>query len=91
MQEPLYIPLTLYKFFIFQSILTKVNNEGMEVLSLSDMKFLRNLGQVKGQPDIEDLQQAWEGEKQSLVSAIQALRHLLGETQRTQDSNKVCL
>ena len=58
------------------------------MLSLSELQFLRGLGNAH--PDVGNLQRAWEEEKHSLLAAVQALKDLLAETQKTPDINKVC-
>ena len=60
------------------------------MLSLSEMEFLRHHhDNVPAGGDMATLQQAWEAEKHSLLSAIQSLKDLLAETQRADNVSRV--
>ena len=71
---------------LFQHMLDQVSNEGVKVLSLSELQgsTTRGLG-----AEFAELKQAWSEERESLVSAVHALKELLSETQKTADTSKV--
>ena len=61
----------------------------MKVLSLSEATGQQAPGYVPTPAEYEELKRAWADERESLVSAVQALKELLSETQRTSDTSKV--
>ncbi|XP_041478485.1 pericentrin-like isoform X3 [Lytechinus variegatus] len=67
-----------------QSVLARLHSEGLQVLSLSDLRYLRQATSprpsVRRGTDIASLQNAWQNEKQALLDAIQALKDLITQT-----------
>ena len=69
-------------------MLNRLHNEGLQVLTLSDLRYLRQ--QTSPRPDVQDgtdvrtLQDAWEAEKHALLDAIQALKDLISEANKGQ-------
>ncbi|XP_072179273.1 uncharacterized protein [Diadema setosum] len=67
-----------------QSVLARLHSEGLQVLSLSDLRYLRQatspLPSVRRGTDVASLQSAWQNEKQALLDAIQALKDLITQT-----------
>ena len=63
------------------NVLEKVSAEGVRLLSLSEARAAG--------AEFAELKQAWSDERESLVSAVAALRGLLAQTQRTTDTSKV--
>nr|XP_006825094.1 PREDICTED: A-kinase anchor protein 9-like [Saccoglossus kowalevskii] len=67
-----------------QALLNRVYNEGLQVLSLSDLVYLRRHSSPRPKTpegaDLGTLQQAWESEKHTLLAAIQALKDLISQT-----------
>lgn len=64
-----------------QSVLARLHSEGLQVLSLSDLRYLRQATSPRPSArrgtDIATLQNAWQNEKQALLDAIQALKDLI--------------
>ena len=75
--------------FLLQNILGRVHGEAMEVLTTSEREFLEKHGRLPS--EAEKQEHAWQDEKRSLLSSINALKRLLVETQRTSDASKVLL
>ncbi|XP_033640014.1 A-kinase anchor protein 9-like isoform X2 [Asterias rubens] len=75
-----------------QAVLNRLHNEGLQVLTLSDLRYLRQ--QTSPRPDVQDrtdvrtLQDAWEAEKHALLDAIQALKDLISEANKGQWKEK---
>ena len=69
-------------------MLDKVSNEGVKVLGLSEVQGSSSRGMGV---EFAELKQAWSEERESLVSAVHALKELLRKTQKTSDSSKVRL
>ena len=65
----------------FQTVLNRLHNEGLQVLSLSDLRYLQQ--QTTARPNVQDgtdlvlLQDAFAREKEALLDAIQALKDLV--------------
>ncbi|XP_030846595.1 A-kinase anchor protein 9 isoform X6 [Strongylocentrotus purpuratus] len=67
-----------------QSVLARLHSDGLQVLSLSDLRYLRQAtsphpGARRG-TDVASLRHAWENEKQALLDAIQAMKDLVTHT-----------
>ncbi|XP_064648661.1 A-kinase anchor protein 9-like isoform X5 [Lineus longissimus] len=74
-----------------QVLLSRLHNEGVQVLTLSELQFIqqhRIQSPVDKAVDVGSLQQAWENEKQSLMEAVQALKDLLARTQHSRTPDK---
>ena len=70
----------------------RLHQEGVEMLSLSELLFLKQHmppSQLDREVDLRSLQAAWENEKQSLLSAVQSLKDLLAQTHRYGGVDKV--
>ncbi|XP_076802613.1 uncharacterized protein LOC143446732 isoform X2 [Clavelina lepadiformis] len=74
-----------------QHLLSRLHNEGVQVLSLSELQFLKEHqdsssvdtngeSDLKDYVDVDGLKRAWESEKLALLDAIQALKELLTQT-----------
>ena len=77
-----------HNYLLFQQLLERVHTEGVQVLKLSELDFLRRQGYHK-EIDIATMRRAWEEEKQSMMAAMQALRDLLAQTHKVRDISKV--
>lgn len=84
--------MSIFQFFIvhheflsllnlLQTVLNRLHNEGLQVLSLSDLRYLQQ--QTTARPNVQDgtdlvlLQDAFAREKEALLDAIQALKDLV--------------
>uniref|UniRef100_A0A0L8HVS7 Pericentrin/AKAP-450 centrosomal targeting domain-containing protein n=1 Tax=Octopus bimaculoides TaxID=37653 RepID=A0A0L8HVS7_OCTBM len=66
-------------------LLSRIQKEGIQTLTLSELQFIRYHTTPKPTArniDIEALRTAWEKERQTLLSAIQALKELLAQEQQ---------
>ena len=69
-----------------------MHREGLQNMSLAELQFIRQYASPKPNPkdiDIQALRAAWEKERQSLLSAIQALKDLLSHEQQITGSQWV--
>nr|XP_022305120.1 A-kinase anchor protein 9-like isoform X5 [Crassostrea virginica] len=74
-----------------QVLMKRLHQEGVEMLSLSELLFLKQHmppSQLDREVDLRSLQAAWENEKQSLLSAVQSLKDLLAQTHRVRGVDK---
>ncbi|GAB1603380.1 golgin subfamily B member 1-like isoform X5 [Argonauta hians] len=65
-------------------LLSRIHMEGIQTLTLSELQFIRHHTTPKPTTrniDIEALRTAWEKERQTLLSVIQALKELLAQEQ----------
>ena len=79
-------------FFLLQVLLNRLHNEGVQMLSMSELQFLnRHMAghDVDQDVDIASLHAAWMNEKQSLLSAVQSLKDLLAQTHKFRSAEKV--
>lgn len=68
-----------------QVLLNRMHQEGLQSLSLAELQFIREYASPKSNSkdiDFQALRAAWEKERQSLLSAIQALKDLLANEQQ---------
>ncbi|KAL3832339.1 hypothetical protein ACJMK2_023991, partial [Sinanodonta woodiana] len=74
-----------------QILLNRLHNEGVQVLTLSELEYLnRNMvpSSIPADMDMETLRVAWENERQSLLSTIQSLKDLLAQTHKLRGLEK---
>ncbi|KAK3603155.1 hypothetical protein CHS0354_042986 [Potamilus streckersoni] len=74
-----------------QILLNRLHNEGVQVLTLSELEYLnRNMipSSIPAEMDMETLRVAWENERQSLLSTIQSLKDLLAQTHKLRGLEK---
>ena len=75
-----------------QTLLQRLHNEGVQVLTISELRYLnRNLSsqELPRNADIESLKAGWENERQSYLSTIQSLKDLLAQTHKLRGLDKV--
>ncbi|KAL4221886.1 A-kinase anchor protein 9 [Mactra antiquata] len=73
-----------------QNILRRLHNEGVQVLTLSELEYLnRNQSQrVAEGGDLESMKAGWENERQTMLSTIQSLKDLLSQTHKLRGLDK---
>lgn len=72
--------------------MNRLHNEGVQMLTLSELEFLRRHSsppRVEKEADLPALQAAWDNEKQGLLSAIQALKDLLAQIHTNRENQQV--
>lgn len=77
----------------FQNILRRLHNEGVQVLSISELEILnrhQSQGDIAHDASLESMKAGWENERQSMLSTIQSLKDLLAQTHKLRGLDKVC-
>ncbi|XP_041366390.1 A-kinase anchor protein 9-like isoform X3 [Gigantopelta aegis] len=72
-----------------QAIMTKVHKHGLNILSLSEMQYLRrhmSSEQIGANIDVQALTESWERERQTFVSTINTLKELLSKVKSSDRS-----
>ena len=77
--------------FSIQTLLRRLHNEGVQVLTISELQYLnRSLSSpdIPRDADLESLKAGWENERQSYLSTIQSLKDLLAQTHKLRGLDK---
>lgn len=69
-------------FHLLQALLTRLRQAGDHILSISELNFLLQHLTPQGEVSCQTLQEAFEGEKSSLVKTANALKALLSQADR---------
>ena len=83
---------TLFNLSILQGILRRLHNEGVQVLSISELELLnrrQSQGGIPADASLESMKAGWENERQSMISTIQSLKDLLAQTHKLRGLDKV--
>ena len=81
-------------YFALQAVLEKVHQEGLAILSLSELQFLQaHRVSLASAAKVDDLSlpapASWREERRSLIAALQSLKELLARLQTTKDVSRV--